>query len=129
MAAATIIPVAKALYLCDGHIGFANQKTDLVGIFNTIRPKKYPHVHKHFVIFAQFIAGLGRVPFYLDVRFAPTGQLMHTTSTQILNFPHRGKLVQMAYSMQNCPFRRPGTYLVELFCAGQWIADTMLDLL
>jgi len=26
-----IIPFAKALYLCDGHLGFANQKTDLMG--------------------------------------------------------------------------------------------------
>ena len=34
-----IIPFAKALYLCDGHLGFANQKTDLMGIFNSIRAR------------------------------------------------------------------------------------------
>ena len=124
-----IIPVAKALYLCDGHLGFPSHKTDLVGIFNSIRPKKYPHVQKHFVIFAQLISGLGPVPFYFDVRFAPTGQLVHTTNSHKLNFPHRHKLVQLAYTMQNCRFPQAGIYLVELFCGGQWVADTTLDLL
>ena len=129
LAAATIIPVAKALTLCDGHIGFASQKTDLVGIFNSIRPKRYPHAHKHFVIFAQLISGLGIVPFYFDLRFAPTGNLIHTTNTQNLNFPHRDKLVQLAFTMRHCLFPQPGIYLIELFCNGQWVADTTLELL
>jgi len=64
-----IISFAKALYLCDGHLGFANQKTDLMGIFNSIRAPSYPHVQSHFVIFAQLTGGLGQVPFYLDVSF------------------------------------------------------------
>ncbi len=44
MSLPAITPVAKALYICDGHIGFANQKTDLMGIFNAIRPPQYPHL-------------------------------------------------------------------------------------
>jgi hypothetical protein len=75
LALARIIPVAKGLYLCDGHIAIAKQKTDLVGIFNSIRPREYPHIQKEFVIFVQLTSGLGRVPFYIDLRFAATGQL------------------------------------------------------
>ena len=71
--AGTVIPVAKALYLCDGHIAFPNRKTDLMGIFTSIRPASYPHVQKHFVIYAQLISGLGQIPFYFDVRLAATG--------------------------------------------------------
>jgi hypothetical protein len=71
-----IIPFAKALYLCDGHLGFADQKTDLVGIFNSVRPDTYPHVQPHFVIFAQLIGGQGNVPFYFGVTFAQTGKLV-----------------------------------------------------
>src|SRR5262245_8553683 len=59
-----IIPAAKALYLCDGCIGFPNQKTDLIGLFNSIRPMKYPHVQSQFVVFAQLLGGLGQVPSY-----------------------------------------------------------------
>ena len=31
--------------------------------------------------------------------------------------------------MQGCLFPTPGLYLVELFCDGQWVADTSLELL
>jgi len=125
----TIIPFVKALYLCDGHLGFANQKTDLIGIFNAIRAPAYPHCQRHFAIFAQLIGGLGQVPFYFDVTFRQTGQLVYTTNTHIVIFPRREKLVQLAYTMLSCMFPRPGVYLVELFCDGQWVADTPLDLL
>ena len=66
-----------------------------MGIFNSIRPGKYPHVQTQFVIFAQLISGLGAVPFYLDVRVAATGQLVNTTNTHLLNFPHRDRVVQL----------------------------------
>ena len=129
MSQPTIIPVAKGLYLCDGCIGFPKQKTDIVGLFNSIRALQYPHVQQQFVIFAQLVGGLGQVPFYLDVRFAATDQLVHTTNTQTLHFPLRDRLVQLAYTIQGCRFSQPGIYLVELFCAGQWVADTTLALL
>jgi hypothetical protein len=76
-----IIPAAKALYLCDGCIGFPNQKTDLIGLFNSIRPNKYPHVQSQFVVFAQLLGGLGQVPCYIDIRYAATDDLVHTTAT------------------------------------------------
>lgn len=129
MSQPAIIPVAKSLYLCDGHIGLANQKTDLIGIFNAIRPTQYPHGQKHFVIFAQLIAGLGQVPFFFDIRYAADGSLVRTTNARLLSFPHRDKLVQVAYTIRGCMFPRPGLYLIELFCGGQWVADTTLELL
>jgi hypothetical protein len=99
---AKIIPFAKALYLCDGHIRFANQKTDLIGLFTSIRPKSYPHIEKYFVVFAQLTSGLGRIPFYLDLRLAGTGRLIYTSNTHFLFFPSRTKLVHMVYAVQGC---------------------------
>jgi hypothetical protein len=81
------------------------------------------------VIFAQLIGGLGPIPFYFDVSFPQTGQRVHTTNTHIVKFPRRDKLIQLAYTMQGCRFPTAGVYLVELFCDGQWVADTTLDLL
>lgn len=124
-----IIPFAKALYLCDGHLGFANQKADLVGIFNAIRAPFYPHSQRRMVIFAQLIGGLGRVPFYFDITLPAAGQLVHTSNVHFLNFPRREKLVQLAYTIHGCTFPKAGVYLVELFCDGQWVADTSLELL
>jgi hypothetical protein len=125
----TITPVAKSLYLCDGTIGFANQKTDLMGLFNAIRPPQYPHRQSHFVVFAQLLGGLGQVPFYIDVRYAADGSLVHSTKAQLLYFPNRDTVMQLAYTIHNCRLPQPGIYLVELCCNGQWVADTTLKLL
>jgi hypothetical protein len=65
-----IVPVARSLYLCEGHLGFANRKTDLVAIFDGIRPPSYPHVHPQFVAYARLSQGLGRVPFFLEGTFS-----------------------------------------------------------
>jgi hypothetical protein len=106
---ASIVPVAKSLYLCDGHIGFANQRTDLFGPFSAIRPTQYPHLHHQFVIFAQLTGGLGQTPFFIDIRYAAVGSLVHTTSAQLLQFPHRDKLVHLVYTIRDCLFPHQGS--------------------
>src|SRR5271157_2846315 len=54
LSAGVILPVAKSLYLCDGHLGFTSRKADLIGIFDSIRPQGgYPHIHPSFVVFAR----------------------------------------------------------------------------
>ena len=87
MSPVTIVPVAQALYLCDGHLRFSGGKTDLIGLFNSIRAARYPHVQKQFVVFARLLQGLGQVSFYVDIRFGPTQQLTHVSSTHTLVFP------------------------------------------
>ena len=84
-----ITPVAKSLYLCDGHLGFANQKTDLIGIFNAIRPSQYPHGSTEFVIFAQLTGGQGQIPFYFDIRNPADPTPAHSTTARLMYFPHR----------------------------------------
>jgi hypothetical protein len=86
-------------------------------------------MQRHFVIYAQLISGLGKVPFYFDVRFARTSQLIRTTNIHTLNFSRRDKLVELALTMQRCPFPQPGIYLIELHCHSQWVADTSLELI
>src|SRR4051794_2675660 len=124
MSPAIILPVAQALYLCDGHLGYPGGKTDLMGLFNSIRPAGFPHVQKQFVVFAKLLQGLGQVPFYIDIRLASTQQLSHVSTTHTLLFPDRDTVVEMALTLKGVRFPQPGIYLVELFCDGQWIADT-----
>jgi hypothetical protein len=125
MSSATIAPVAQALYLCDGHLGFPNGKTDLMVLFNGIQAAGYPHVQKQFVVFARLLQGLGQVPFYVDIRFAATQQLVHVSSTHVLQFPDRDTVVETALTLRGVRSPQPGIYLVEeLFCNAQWVADT-----
>ena len=126
MPVATIVPVAQALYLCDGHIGFPGGKTDLIGLFNGIRAASYPHVQKQFVVFARLLQGLGRISCYVEIRFAPTQQLVHVSSTHVLVFPDRDTVVEMALTLKGVRFPQPGIYLVELFCDAQWVADARI---
>lgn len=126
MSSTTIVPVAQALYLCDGHLGFSGGKTDLMGLFNSILSASYPHLQQHFVVFARLLQGLGNVPFYVDIRFAPTQQLIHVSSTHTLVFPDRDTLVEMALTLRDVRFPSPGIYLVELYCDAPWVADTTL---
>ena len=63
---------------------------------------------------------------YVDIRFAPTQQLTHASRTHTLVFPNRDTVVEMALTLKGVRFPQPGTYLVELFCDGQWVADTRI---
>lgn len=122
MSVMTVLPVAQALYLCDGHIGFPGGKTDLIGLFNSIRATSYPHVQKQFVVFARLHQGLGQASCYVDIRFASTQQLIHVSSTHLVMFPDR----DTALTLHGVRFPQPGIYLVKLFCDAQWIADARI---
>ena len=126
MSSGTIAPVAQGLYLCDGHLGYPRGKTDLMGLFNRINAPVYPHVQRHFVVFARLLQGLGSVPFYVGVRYAPTQHLIHISRVHTLRFPDRATVVEMALTLKGIRFPSPGIYLLELFCASQWTADTTL---
>ena len=123
--AISVVPVARALYLCDYHIGSSGGKVDLYGLFNAIRPQNgFPHTVGQFCVFAQLTNGLGRIPFFVDVRFAETDKVVWTTNTRELIFPSRNVVVHLAFAVEQCTFERPGLYLVELFCDNTWVCDT-----
>jgi hypothetical protein len=123
-----IVPAPKGIYLCDYVIGYDNGKTDLYGLFNAIRPEQYPYTQGRFCVFAQLVNGFGRIPFFVDIRDARDDHLIYTTETRQLHFPSRYVVIQMALSIEQCPFTQPGTYLVELFCDNTWVCDTVLQL-
>ncbi len=117
--AVPIIPVAKALYLCDYHFAFENNKNkvDLYGIFNAIQPTVYPYKPpRSFVAFAQLVGGLREVPFFFDIVYAPRLELVRETDAQIVHFPHRRIVVNFVYEFTNVEFEEPGLYLIELWC-------------
>jgi hypothetical protein len=127
---ASILPVARALSVCDYHVGYGNGKVDLYGLFNAIRPRDgYPYTRARFCVFAQLTNGLGRVPFFVDIRLLETDELVWTTEPRHLIFPNRTTIVQVAVTIEGCRFERPGMYAVELFCDNTWVCDTQLLLL
>jgi hypothetical protein len=124
-----IVPIARSIFLCDRHVAYRNGKVDLVGVFNAIRPSDgFPHTRERFAIFAQLAGGLGVTPFFFDIHYARTAELVWTTAVRDLTFPDRDTIVQIAMVIEGCRFTRPGKYIVNLICSGQWIADATLML-
>jgi hypothetical protein len=129
LSSGVILPVAKSLYLCDGHLGYTSRKTDLMGVFDSIRPQGgYPHVHPAFAVFARLAQGLGTIPFRVDIRLAASGQFVTGTLVQHLVFPDRDTIVNMVVTMNGVCFPQPGIFLVELLLDNQWVADTTVEL-
>jgi hypothetical protein len=85
-AMASIIPVAKALYLCE-ETELEGGMMNLFALFNSIRPRQYPHWQLPFACFAQLMAGLGDVAFHIDIRRANDQALVHRTDIRNLHFP------------------------------------------
>lgn len=125
---AAIVPVARALYLCDYHIGYPNGKVDLYGLFKAMRPASYPHRKGPFVCFAQLTNGLGEMTIHIDIRRASDMTLVDWFGPHRIRFPNRDMLVQAALTFPGCIFPEPGLYLVELYCDNAWVADTVLHL-
>jgi hypothetical protein len=129
LASAIILPVAKALYLCDGYIGYSGGKTDLLNIYNAIRPTSYPHVQPTLVVYSRLSGGLGQIPFFIEVYYAQTRQLVHVSSTFVQNFPNRDVTVELGLTLPNVRFAQSGVYTVELLMDNQWHCDCTLQLL
>lgn len=130
MATGIILPVPKALYLCEGYISYpAARLTDLMNIFNFLQPPNYPYFHQDFVVYARLSGGLGQIPFFIEIHDAATQQLVHVSSTFTLSFPDRDRTVELAVTMPRIPFPQPGVYTVELWLNNQWLCDCTLELL
>ncbi len=101
--------MAKTLYFCEGCIGSpATGKTDLIKIFNAIRPESYPHVHRDLVVCSRLSGGLGPVQFFVELRKVNASDLIHVSNTFTLRFPARDHTMELALTCPNILFPEPG---------------------
>ena len=126
---AELVPVARALYLCDYHVGYAGGKVDLYGLLNTVTAPAYPFTLPRLIVFAQLSDAMGVVPVFADIRSDDTGELVHATLTRSVRFPSRTTVVQLAITIEACRFPRPGLYAVELYCHNSQVCEATLLLL
>jgi len=119
--AGVVIPVAKALYLCE-EVDTEGGLTNLYGLFKQLRASAFPYVRDEFVVFAQLLGGLGEMTVHLDVRRAADGRLVHPSL-------RRTQLVQISVRLEGVLFDQPSVYLVELYCDNVWVADVSFEVL
>jgi hypothetical protein len=125
---ASVVPVARSIYLCDRCVPLPGGKVTLEGLFNAITPASYPYVHRSFSVFAQLSGGVGQVSLFIDILYAPQRRLIYTTNTRQLSFPRMDFTLQFAEQIQGCPFDQSGMYLVEMYCNNVFIGDVPLHL-
>ena len=127
--AGSVVPFARAVYLCDYYIGYGDANLDLYGLFTSIHAEGgFPYRHGRFVVFVQLSNGLGKVPCFIDIRDTSNNELTWTTETRELVFPNRDTIVRLAVTIEGCPFPRPGLYSVAIFCDNQWVCDSVVRL-
>ncbi len=115
------IPMPLALLCCDTIItDAATAKKTLVGIFNSVKVSRFPHIIPQFFVFASITNAEGEIP--ISVR------LCSSDGTEVFNLP--GKLPcktlldspEMVFQIQNLPIREEGVYCLELLAAGNVVA-------
>lgn len=129
----SLLPVVKSVYLCDDVVQDAeNRKINLLGIFNSLRPRQgpgYPYHLREFCVFAQMVGGIGEAPARVEIVSAQRDEVVYAFPTQHVHFADRHTVVSVCFRIRNCPFPAAGVYFVELFCNNSFVDDRALRLL
>jgi hypothetical protein len=126
---ASLIPIAKALYLCDDILSDPTRvKPHLIGVLNTVRVPSFPHDLPQLCIFARLIDGLGQVRCRVQVTRASDRAVIYRSPERILDFPDRHQTRYFILRMQQVHCPAPGEYWVEFYCNNEFIDDAVLRL-
>src|SRR5262249_25315073 len=102
----TVLPVAKALYLCDEVLEDpSSRKVHFLGVFNAIRsPDVLPLQLGQLCVFVQLVGGIGDVPMHVEIVKPDTDEVIYEFPEQHLRFPTRHSTVSACFRIRNCTF-------------------------
>lgn len=131
--AAPVLPVAKALYLCDEILEDpVSRKVSLLGALNAVRPQgvpPFPHRQQQLCVVVQLTGGSGEVRAHVEVIQAATGLTIHTTQEHRIRFASRNAIVYANFRLRDVVFPESGAYFVEFYCQETFLDDRVLYLL
>jgi hypothetical protein len=124
---ASVIPVAKALYLCDDILSDpARVKPHLIGVLNAVRVPGFPHTLDKLCVFARLVSGYGQLRCRVRVTRASDRVIVYRSPEQMLHFTDRRQTRYYVMRMQQISCPEPGEYWVEFFCNGEFVDDAVL---
>ncbi len=131
--ATTVIPVTKALYLCDDVVADrSSRKVHMLGVFNAVRPPRgaaYPYRLGQLCVFVQLAGGVGEVPTHVEIVSTRDNATVYAAPEQRLRFPGRHTTISVCFRIRSCKFPEAGVYLVELYARDAFLDDCALHLL
>ena len=124
---ASVIPVTKALYLCDEILSDpARVKPHLIGVLNAIRPPSFPHVLPRLCVFAKLSDGLGDIRCRVRIINVADLTTVYETPELALRFHDRRQILYANFRIEQLRWTSPGEFVVELFCNGEFVDDAVL---
>jgi hypothetical protein len=127
---ASVIPVAKALYLCDNVMSDPTRtKPHLIGVLNSIRAPLFPHIVPRLGVFAQLIGGYGDVRCRIRIVNAHTHAEVYQSGEQTIRFDDRLQTKYFVMRLSQITVHGPSDYWVEFFCDDQFMDDAVLHIL
>jgi len=127
---ASVIPVAKALYLCDNILADVTRvKPHLVGVLNAFRPPAFPHVIPQLCVFAQLVGGHGDVRCVVRVVNAQTRDVAYQSTERVIRFDDRLQTRYFSLRLAQVTVHAPGEFWVEFHCNGQFVDAAVLRIL
>jgi hypothetical protein len=127
---ASVIPVAKALYLCDDILSDAARvKPHLIGVLNAIRPPAFPHTIARLCIFAVLVGGYGDVRCRVRVVNAHNREVAYESPLRTIRFDDRLQTRYYAHRLEQITISAPRAFWVELTCNDEFIDDASLHIL
>lgn len=127
-----VSPLGKIVYVCDDVVQDpVTRKLDIQGACTALEPPAgvgYPYTLHQLCVFAQLTGGRGQAVLEVKVVDAATGEEVFGSPSYQIQFPGGQSLTTVLIRMQECPFRRRGVYLVQLFCQRVFVDDRRLTL-
>ena len=127
---ASVMPVAKALYLCDDILSDPERvKPHLIGVQNAVRVTTFPHTLDRLYVFAKLCGGWGDVRCQIRIVNTRTLTTLFQSSERILHFRDRRQILYLIFRFEQLTWHEAGEFTVELYCNGEFIDDAMLTVL
>jgi hypothetical protein len=121
------LPEVLAMTIADAaHRDGATGKFSLLGTFNAIAARSFPHVHPCMAVYLALTDGRGKTPLTLrlidaDEEEAPIFQIQAT-----VDFPDPLQMVEVAFSCPRLEFRHAGEYRLQLFAGDEPLMERRL---
>jgi hypothetical protein len=125
--AGSIKPILKGVYVCDDVVGNpSGGKPMIVNLWNTWRAgpdDQFPVRVKKLCVFAWLRGGRGTLPFRVEIVHSRTSQMIGQSHVFTIDLTAPNRSVYAKFLITNFSFQEPGDYLVELFCADEFLDD------
>lgn len=127
MAENGVKPSIIALVLCDNIYHDADDKTALVGLFNSIYAPAFPAKHPRLAVFVSVTGIRPKMTAKLDIVFGETDQPIVTAKGGFKKDVNPLTVVDMEFMLGDVIFPEPGRYVVRFFGNEHLLAMRRFD--